>query len=200
MAFGLLAFATITASAAPALILGEYNGSTHVTINSSLPLAQNFNEIFDGVALELQNLVIPDTPIEFCKIAVPRMDIGLGIALPSFTMENIVVRMADGGYDLSQGSVLNFTIPEATIPEVGKVTNIRVNVTLTSGRITGSELRVSFGAAVSFDYIVPVSNLPFAIEFTGTKKGIFGTAGQWYGEWWHYVLFFACFGFIWMWF
>jgi len=31
-------------------------------------------------------------------------------------------------------------------------------------------------------------------------KGIFGTNAKWYGEWWHYVLFFIGFGFIWMWF
>jgi len=31
-------------------------------------------------------------------------------------------------------------------------------------------------------------------------RGIFGTNPRWYGAWWHYVLFFLCFGFIWMWF
>ena len=31
-------------------------------------------------------------------------------------------------------------------------------------------------------------------------KGIFGTNSRWYGAWWHYVLFFLGFGFIWMWF
>jgi len=31
-------------------------------------------------------------------------------------------------------------------------------------------------------------------------KGIFGTNARWYGEWWHYLLFFIGFGFIWMWF
>jgi len=29
--------------------------------------------------------------------------------------------------------------------------------------------------------------------------GIFGTSARWYGEWWHYVLFFLSFGWIWMW-
>jgi hypothetical protein len=31
-------------------------------------------------------------------------------------------------------------------------------------------------------------------------KGIFGANAKWYGEWWHYLLFFLCFGFIWMFF
>jgi len=31
-------------------------------------------------------------------------------------------------------------------------------------------------------------------------KGIFGTNPKWSGAWWHYLLFFFCFGFIWMWF
>jgi len=39
-----------------------------------------------------------------------------------------------------------------------------------------------------------------AIPFTTSAKGIFGTNARWYGEWWHYVLFFIGFGFIWMWF
>jgi len=35
---------------------------------------------------------------------------------------------------------------------------------------------------------------------TPIKPGIFGTNAKWYGAWWHYLLFFFCFGFIWMWF
>jgi len=31
-------------------------------------------------------------------------------------------------------------------------------------------------------------------------KGIFGTNPKWYGAWWHYLLFFIGFGFLWMWF
>ena len=31
-------------------------------------------------------------------------------------------------------------------------------------------------------------------------KGIFGTNAKWHGAWWHYLLFFAGFGFLWMWF
>ena len=31
-------------------------------------------------------------------------------------------------------------------------------------------------------------------------KGIFGTNVKWFGAWWHYVLFFLGFGWIWMWF
>ena len=38
--------------------------------------------------------------------------------------------------------------------------------------------------------------------FSGLQlnKGIFGTNPKWYGAWWHYLLFFLLFGFIWMWF
>ena len=32
------------------------------------------------------------------------------------------------------------------------------------------------------------------------EKGIFGTNPRWTGAWWHYVLFFVGFGFLWMWF
>jgi acetyl esterase/lipase len=42
-----------------------------------------------------------------------------------------------------------------------------------------------------------------ATGVTQTAKGIFGTNPKWDGQgnhWWHYILFFLCFGFIWMWF
>ena len=37
-----------------------------------------------------------------------------------------------------------------------------------------------------------------AINGLVKANGIFGTNAKWYGAWWHYILFFLCFGFIWM--
>ncbi|MCL2695636.1 MAG: Ig domain-containing protein [Clostridiales bacterium] len=42
--------------------------------------------------------------------------------------------------------------------------------------------------------------LTIVIAAAKPDKGIFGTNAKWYGAWWHYLLFFFCFGFIWMWF
>jgi len=51
-------------------------------------------------------------------------------------------------------------------------------------------------------YTFGTSNGTVTAQWTpdAPAKGIFGTNAKWYGEWWHYLLFFLCFGFIWMWF
>jgi len=51
-------------------------------------------------------------------------------------------------------------------------------------------------------YTFGTSNGTVTAQWTAntSAKGIFGTNAKWYGAWWHYLLFFFCFGFIWMWF
>jgi len=41
-------------------------------------------------------------------------------------------------------------------------------------------------------------NSPPREDVAQADKGIFGINAKWYGEWWHSLLFFLCFGFIWM--
>jgi len=50
--------------------------------------------------------------------------------------------------------------------------------------------------------VSPDAELTFTLTITSPPppKGIFGTNPKWSGAWWHYLLFFFCFGFIWMWF
>ena len=51
-----------------------------------------------------------------------------------------------------------------------------------------------------WEFTMPGSNVTVTAVFKNVPKGIFGTNAKWYGAWWHYVLFFIGFGFIWMWF
>jgi len=59
--------------------------------------------------------------------------------------------------------------------------------------------------AGTFNFTVKVANgagnaiKALSITIAAQPKGIFGTQPQ-YTQWWHYLLFFLCFGFIWMWF
>jgi len=46
-------------------------------------------------------------------------------------------------------------------------------------------------------FTMPASNVTVTASY---RSGIFGTNAKWDGQWWHYLLFFICFGFIWMWF
>jgi len=56
--------------------------------------------------------------------------------------------------------------------------------------------------SVSTTFTMPVKNVTVTATYKDAppSKGIFGTNPKWYGAWWHYILFFIGFGFIWMWF
>ena len=47
---------------------------------------------------------------------------------------------------------------------------------------------------------VDTQSIPATGGGTQPDRGIFGTNPKWYGAWWHYLLFFIGFGFLWMWF
>ena len=48
--------------------------------------------------------------------------------------------------------------------------------------------------------VTALNNAIAALKNNTEPKGIFGTNPKWSGAWWHYLLFFFCFGFLWMWF
>jgi len=54
--------------------------------------------------------------------------------------------------------------------------------------------------SASTTFTMPAGAATVTANFKDAPKGIFSTNPKWYGEWWHYLLFFLCFGFIWMWF
>ena len=54
---------------------------------------------------------------------------------------------------------------------------------------------------IQVDAALNALNIAYAgLRENPPAKGIFGTNAKWNGAWWHYVLFFIGFGFIWMWF
>ena len=64
---------------------------------------------------------------------------------------------------------------------------------------TGVTLTEAQKTNASTSFTMPNNAVSVTASFKDAK-GIFGTKARWTGEWWHYLLFFACFGFIWMWF
>ena len=55
-------------------------------------------------------------------------------------------------------------------------------------------------SATTTTFSMPAKNVSVTATYKDAPKGIFGTNPKWNGAWWHYLLFFFCFGFIWMWF
>ena len=85
--------------------------------------------------------------------------------------------------------VAGATVPiSANIPS-GKVFD---KWSATSGTIANS-------TSASTTFTMPTGAATVTATFKDVPKGIFGTNAKWYGAWWHYLLFFFCFGFIWMW-
>jgi len=64
---------------------------------------------------------------------------------------------------------------------------------------TGVTLTEAQKGSASTNFTMPAGAVTVTASFKDAK-GIFGTKARWTGEWWHYLLFFLCFGFIWMWF
>ena len=117
----------------------------------------------------------------------------------------------------STKDILTFSIPG----QVGSaaITGTAIAVTMPFGtNVTGltpsighsgASISPTSGAAQNFtnpvNYTVTAadaSTKTYTVTVTvarGPAKGIFGTNAKWNGAWWHYLLFFFCFGFIWMW-
>ena len=118
--------------------------------------------------------------------------IGFNLTAPSFA---VTVNSAGAGAGIngsySQGSVVS--IYAGTAP-AGKLFD----------RWTSTSPGVAFANAnsASTTFTMPGNAVTVTAEFKDAKpaKGIFGTNAKWHGAWWHYILFFIGFGFIWMWF
>jgi len=104
----------------------------------------------------------------------------------------------------STGAYTVAGIPEPTVTEVSgdaKITwnNATKKLDIAAGLAAGSYPVVLKAA----NGISPDATLTFTLTVTPPSqpppKGILGTNAR-YNQWWHYILFFLCFGFIWMWF
>ena len=68
---------------------------------------------------------------------------------------------------------------------------------------TGSGVTFADAYSASTTFTMPDNAVTVTANYKDAPnppKGIFGTNAKWYGAWWHYLLFFLGFGFIWMWF
>ena len=108
------------------------------------------------------------------------------------------------------------TVNSGTANKATAITGETVNITANtapSGQVfdkwTTTSPDVTFASvnATSTTFTMPANAVTVTATYKTTgggteqpQKGIFGTNPKWYGAWWHYLLFFFCFGFIWMWF
>ena len=109
------------------------------------------------------------------------------------TNYTVTVNNGTGSGNYAANATVNIT---ANAPPTGKVFD---KWTTTDG--------VTFvnSNATSTSFTMPTKNVTVTATYrdgghTNPAKGIFGTNPKWYGAWWHYILFFIGFGFIWMWF
>ena len=175
-----------TASSNPPLQLGS---DESFTINGSGSLTASGSGMSRGIQLSpSSNLCITGTA---SVTAVGGTSFGLGVG---------------SGSSVSIGDTAKLTITNNnsslvethTFGKAGTATTHKWKLTgadLASGyELTDDEIEVTVapGATATIEREPIVAPTP--------DKGIFCTNARWYGEWWHYVLFFLVFGFLWMWF
>ena len=103
------------------------------------------------------------------------------------------ITLTKGGQKVQPATPVTVKIP---ISKAAGATNPKVYYVDSSGNVTDMNARVE-GSYLLFE----TDHFSY-YAITGTDnptKGIFGTNPKWYGAWWHYILFFIGFGFIWMW-
>ena len=96
------------------------------------------------------------------------------------------------------GSVTPSTVTQALGSTYNLPTPTRSGYTFTGWTLSGG------GSLAGSAYTFGTSNGTVTAQWTADNqkpaKGIFGTNPKWHGAWWHYILFFIGFGWIWMWF
>ena len=111
------------------------------------------------------------------------------------TSYNVTVNNGMGAGNFVVGATVNIT---ANTAPIGKVFD---KWTTSDGVIFAN------ASATTTTFTMPAKNISVTATYKDSSsspsppdKGIFGTNPKWYGAWWHYLLFFIGFGFIWMWF
>jgi len=131
--------------------------------------------------------------------------------------EKLVYLSKNSGYTIrlvaTDDGTMNYTVYE-TDGLTGAISKTKAynNVALQNGKkftskVGGSVTTPNVQLLVTNNAGTPIANVntdgtesPITTPQPPPAKGIFGTNAKWYGAWWHYLLFFLCFGFIWMWF
>jgi len=104
------------------------------------------------------------------------------------TSYNVTVNSGSGGGSYAANATVTITANEAPS---GKVFDKWT---------TPDGVNFANASATATTFTMPAKNVTVTATYKDTPRGIFGTNDKWYGEWWHYILFFFAFGFIWMWF
>ncbi|MCL2041472.1 MAG: T9SS type A sorting domain-containing protein [Bacteroidales bacterium] len=154
--FLLMIAITLTGSMAmaqiPTSILGEYVGALHV--QSSL---LGVDETFNGVTMELTT----SSPNYAIKVAA--VDLGGGVVLPEYEMDNVVITPQGNGYKLTRSGALNIIIDEIETP-FGTMNNVPVAITLEDGYVENNVLTLSLEAEATVMYVIKI---PISIDFEG---------------------------------
>jgi len=111
-----------------------------------------------------------------------------------------LVTVTDGTADkatATAGETVTITAAAAPTGQRFKQWNITPAVAYTGSTNAASSTAKFTMPAGNVTVAAVYENIP--IQPPSSPKGIFGTKPQ-YNQWWHYLLFFFCFGFIWMWF
>jgi len=127
---------------------------------------------------------------------------------PTPVTYTVTVANGTGGGEFEAGTPVTIVAGTAPSGQQFKQWSITPTVTFTGGTSAASAtatftMPAQAVTATAVYEDIPDSGTPGPGQTTNTNtappKGILGTNAR-YNQWWHYILFFLCFGFIWMWF
>jgi len=145
----LFAIFTLTGSMAsvtaqPSTILGKYVGE--LSAKSTL---FGLDETFYDITMKLEEST-PNYSIE-----VEELDLGGGIVLPPYKLDNVVITQNGNKYILTKTGALNIVIPEIVTP-LGTFTNVPVAITLESGSVENNILTLDIKAVATVTIVIPI--------------------------------------------
>ena len=158
---------------------GKYTEASWATLQAAMDNAFIANELI----YVLDDTYSKQSDIDSATAAVKTALNGLKLAPTSFTLT-----LNPNGGSVTPPTAIQATGTTYTLP-----TPTRSSYTFNGWTLSGG------GSLSGSTYTFGTSNGTVTAQWT-QQKGIFGTNAKWYGAWWHYILFFVCFGFIWMWF
>jgi len=146
-------------------ILGKYTGE----VNAVVALL-SIDETIDGISIELKQSATN------YSLIVPKTDLGNGVILPEYELDNVLVTASGAGYTLTKSGSLNIIIPEIEIPPVPPLFpdgetfyDVPVEITLENGYVENNILTLEIKAVATLTvYGIPMS-VPVNLYFEGTK-------------------------------
>ena len=135
----------------PTSILGEYVGELYVS-SDDLGLSETFYDI----PVELKE----SAPNYALKIK--EMDLGGGVYLPEFELDDVEITESGDGYQLSKSGALHIVIDEIEVPGFGTLTDVPVDITLENGYVEDNVLTLNIKAVATVWGFIPITvNIDF---------------------------------------